>query len=81
LAGDVPAANRVVYSAVIATSKMVQIKLELSVYHEKLYIFLKKSSWSKEEGIWRPCHGALLLDRHQDDIDALLHFALSAHKE
>jgi hypothetical protein len=71
----------VVYSAVIATLKVVQIKLEVSVYEEKLYIFLKKSSWSEEEGLWRPCRGALLLDRHQDDVEALLKFALSAHKE
>ncbi len=78
-AGEVPAADRVVYSAVIATSKVVQIKLEISVYQEKLYIFLKKSSWAEDEGIWRPCRGAILLDRHQDDPDALLQFALSAH--
>jgi len=48
---------------------------------EKLYIFLKKSSWSEDEGIWRPCRGSILLDRHQDDCNALLKFALSAHKE
>jgi hypothetical protein len=75
----VPAADRVVYSAVIATSKVVQIKLEISVYQEKLYIFLKKSSWAEDEGIWRPCCSAILLDRHQDDPDALLQFALLAH--
>ncbi len=81
-AGEVSViADGVVYGAVIATSKVVQIKLEVSVYQEKLYIFLKKSSWSEEEGLCRPCHGALLLDRHQDDVEALLKFALSAHKE
>jgi hypothetical protein len=78
-APDVP--DEIIYSAVIATSKVVQIKLEVSVYHGKLYIFLKKSSWSEEDGLWRPCRGAVLLDRHQDDPKALLQFALSAHKE
>jgi hypothetical protein len=73
--------DEVIYSAVIATSKVVQIKLEVSVYHGKLYIFLKKSSWSEEDGLWRPCRGAVLLDRHQDDPKVLLQFALSAHKE
>jgi len=77
----VPATDRVVYSAVIATSKVVQIKLEVSVYNGKLYIFLKKSSWSEEDGLWRPCRGAVLLDRYQDDPNVLLQFALSAHKE
>jgi hypothetical protein len=79
VAPDVP--DEIIYSAVIATSKVVQIKLEVSVYHGKLYIFLKKSSWSEEDGLWRPCRGAVLLDRHQDDPKALLQFALSAHKE
>jgi hypothetical protein len=78
-APDVP--DEIIYSAVIATSKVVQIKLEVSVYHGKLYIFLKKSSWSEEDGLWRPCRGAVLLDRHQDDPKVLLQFALSAHKE
>jgi len=73
--------DEVIYSAVIATSKVVQIKLEVSVYNGKLYIFLKKSSWSEEDGLWRPCRGAVLLDRHQDDPKVLLQFALSAHKE
>ena len=73
--------DEVIYSAVIATSKVVQIKLEVSVYHGKLYVFLKKSSWSEEDGLWRPCRGAVLLDRHQDDPKVLLQFALSAHKE
>ena len=73
--------DEVIYSAVIATSKVVQIKLEVSVYKGKLYIFLKKSSWSEEDGLWRPCRGAVLLDRHQDDPKVLLQFALSAHKE
>jgi len=73
--------DEVIYSAVIATSKVVQIKLEVSVYNGKLYIFLKKSSWSEEDGLWRPCRGAVLLDRHQDDPNVLLQFALSAHKE
>jgi len=73
--------DKVIYSAVIATSKVVQIKLEVSVYNGKLYIFLKKSSWSEEDGLWRPCRGAVLLDRHQDDPNVLLQFALSAHKE
>ena len=78
-APDVP--DEIIYSAVIATSKVVQIKLEVSVYHGKLYVFLKKSSWSEEDGLWRPCRGAVLLDRHQDDPKVLLQFALSAHKE
>ncbi len=73
--------DEVIYSAVIATSKVVQIKLEVSVYQQKLYIFLKKSSWSEEDGLWRPCRGAVLLDHHQDDANVLLQFALSAHKE
>jgi hypothetical protein len=73
--------DEVIYSVVIATSKVVQIKLEVSVYNGKLYIFLKKSSWSEEDGLWRPCRGAVLLDRHQDDPNVLLQFALSAHKE
>jgi hypothetical protein len=73
--------DEVIYSAVIATSKVVQIKLEVSVYKGKLYIFLKKSSWSEGDGLWRPCCGAVLLDRHQDDPNVLLQFALSAHKE
>ena len=73
--------DEVIYSAAIATSKVVQIKLEVSVYNGKLYIFLKKSSWSEEDGLWRPCRGAVLLDRHQDDPKVLLQFALSAHKE
>jgi len=79
VAPDVP--DEIIFSAVIATSKVVQIKLEVSVYKGKLYIFLKKSSWSEEDGMWRPCRGAVLLDRHQDDPNALLQFALSAHKE
>ena len=79
VAPDVP--DEIIDSAVIATSKVVQIKLEVSVYHCKLYIFLKKSSWSEEDGLWRPCRGAVLLDRHQDDPKVLLQFALSAHKE
>ena len=79
VAPDVP--DEIIDSAVIATSKVVQIKLEVSVYHGKLYIFLKKSSWSEEDGLWRPCRGAVLLDRHQDDPKVLLQFALSAHKE
>ena len=79
VAPDIP--DEIIYSAVIATSKVVQIKLEVSVYHGKLYIFLKKSSWSEEDGLWRPCRGAVLLDRHQDDPNVLLQFALSAHKE
>ena len=78
-APDVP--DEIIYSAVIATSKVVQIKLEVSVYNGKLYVFLKKSSWSEEDGLWRPCRGAVLLDRHQDDPKVLLQFALSAHKE
>ena len=73
--------SEVIYSIIIASSKVMQVKLEASVYQEKLYIFLKKSSWAENEGIWRPCHGSILLDRHQDDCNALLKFALSAHKE
>ncbi len=73
--------SEVIYSIIIASSKVMQVKLEVSVYHEKLYIFLKKSSWAEDEGIWRPCHGSILLDHHQDDCNALLKFALSAHKE
>jgi hypothetical protein len=73
--------SEVIYSIIIASSKVMQVKLEVSVYQEKLYIFLKKSSWAEDEGIWRPCHGSILLDRHQDDCNALLKFALSAHKE
>jgi hypothetical protein len=72
--------HEVIYSVNIATTKVLQINLEISVYKEKLYIFLKKSSWAEEEGgIWRPCCGNVLLDRYQDDPEALLQFALSAH--
>jgi hypothetical protein len=73
------AVSKVIYSIIIASSKVVQVKLEVSDYQEKLYIFLKKSSWAEDEGIWRPCRGSILLDRHHDDCDALLKFALSAH--
>jgi hypothetical protein len=75
-AGDLPVVNEVVFSVTIATSKVVQGTLEISVYQEKLYSFLKKLSWSEEEGIWKPCRGAILLDRHQDDPDSLLQFAM-----
>ena len=71
--------SEVIYSIIIASSKVVQVKLEVSDYQEKLYIFLKKSSWAKDEGIWRPCRGSILLDCHHDDRYALLKFALSAH--
>ena len=72
--------DEVIYSVNIATSKVLQINLEVSVYKGKLYIFLKKSNWAEEEGgIWRPCRGNVLLDRYQDDPEALLQFALSAH--
>ncbi len=80
-AGGTEAVDEVIYSINIATSKVLQISLEISVYKEKLYIFLKKSSWAEEEGIYRPCRGTILLDCYQDDPDALLQFALSAHKE
>jgi len=74
--------DEVIYSVNIATSKVLQINLEISVYKGKLYIFLKKSSWAEEEGgIWRPCRGNVLLDRYQDDPEALLQFALSAHQK
>ena len=73
--------SEVIYSIIIASSKVMQVKLEVSVYQEKLYIFLKKSSWAEDELIWRPCCDAILLDRHHNDHDALLQFALSAHKE
>ena len=73
--------SEVIYNIIIASSKVMQVKLEVSVYQEKLYIFLKKSSWAEDEGIWRPCRGSILLNRHQDDCNALLKFALSAHKE
>jgi hypothetical protein len=42
--------DEVIYSVNIATSKVLQINLEISVYKGKLYIFLKKSSWAEEEG-------------------------------
>ena len=71
--------DEVICSVNIATTKVLQINLEISVYKGKLYIFLKKSSWAEEEGIWRPCRGTLLLDHYQDDPKALLQFALSAH--
>jgi hypothetical protein len=71
--------DEVIYSVNIATTKVLQINLDVSVYKGKLYIFLKKSSWDEDELIWRPCHGTLLLDRYQDDPEALLQFALSAH--
>ena len=72
--------DEVIYSVNIATTKVLQINLEISVYKGKLYIFLKKSSWAEEEGgIWRPYHGNVLLDRYQDNPKALLQFALSAH--
>jgi hypothetical protein len=80
-AGGAKVADQVIYSVNIATTKVLQINLEISVYKEKLYIFLKKSSWAEEEGIWRPCRGTLLLDRYQDDPEALLSFALSAHAQ
>jgi hypothetical protein len=75
--------DEVIYSVNIATSKVLQINLEVSVYKGKLYIFLKKSNWAEEEGggIWRPCRGNVLLDRYQDDPEALLQFALSAHQK
>jgi hypothetical protein len=75
--------DEVIYSVNIATSKVLQINLEISVYKGKLYIFLKKSNWAEEEegGIWRPCRGNVLLDRYQDDPEALLQFALSAHQK
>jgi hypothetical protein len=73
--------DEVIYSVNIATTKVLQINLEVSVYKGKLYIFLKKSSWAEEEGIWRPCRGNVLLDRYQDDPEALLQFALSAHAQ
>ena len=43
--------SEVIYSIIIASSKVMQVKLEASVYQEKLYIFLKKSSWAEDEGI------------------------------
>jgi len=75
--------DEVIYSVNIATSKVLQINLEVSVYKGKLYIFLKKSNWAEEEegGIWRLCRGNVLLDRYQDDPEALLQFALSAHQK
>ena len=75
--------DEVIYSVNIATSKVLQINLEISVYKGKLYIFLKKSNWAEEEGgIWRLCRGNVLLDRYQDDPEALLQFALSvAHQK
>jgi hypothetical protein len=42
--------DEVIYSVNIATSKVLQINLEISVYKGKLYIFLKKSNWAEEEG-------------------------------
>ncbi len=71
--------DEVIYSINIATTKVLQINLEVSVYKGKLYIFLKKSSWAEDELIWRPCRGNVLLDCYQDDPKALLQFALSAH--
>ncbi len=75
--------DEVIYSVNIATSKVLQINLEVSVYKGKLYIFLKKSNWAEEEegGIWRLCRGNVLLDRYQDDPEAPLQFALSAHQK
>ena len=65
--GALAAEDEVIYSLNIATTKVLQINLEISVYKGKLYIFLKKSSWAEEEGgIWRPCRGNVLLDRYQD---------------
>ncbi len=79
-AGGAKVADQVIYSINIATTKVLQINLEISVYKEKLYIFLKKSSWAeKEGGIWRPCRVNVLLDCYQDDPEALLQFAVSAH--
>jgi hypothetical protein len=75
------AANKVIYSVTIASSKLMQVKLEITVSQIRIYIFLKKSRWHEEEGMWRPCGGAILLDHHHDDPDALLQFALSAHEE
>ena len=80
-AAEAEADDEIIYSVNIATSKVLQINLEVSVYKGKLYIFLKKSSWADDELIWRPCRGNVLLDRYQDDPEALLQFALSAHKE
>jgi hypothetical protein len=80
-AGGTEAVDEVIYSINIATSKVLQINLEISVYKEKLYIFLKKSSWAEEEGIWRPCRGTILLNCYQDDHDAVTQFALSAPNE
>jgi hypothetical protein len=60
---------------------VLQINLEISLFKGKLYIFVKKSSWAEDELIWRPCRGTLPLDRYQDDPDALLQFALSAHND
>jgi hypothetical protein len=75
------AQDEVIYSLNIVTTKVLQINLEISLYKGKLYIFVKKSSWDEEEGIWRPCHGTLPLDRYQDDPDALLSFVLLTHND
>ncbi len=80
-AAETEAEDEIIYSVNIATTKVLQINLEVSVYKGKLYIFLKKSSWADDELIWRPCRGNVLLDRYQDDHEALLQFVLSAHKE
>jgi hypothetical protein len=87
-AAEAEAEDEIIYSVNIATTKVLQINWEVSVYKGKLYIFLKKSSWALEEeggdpnrGTWRPCRGNVLLDRYQDDPEALLQFTLSAHKE
>jgi hypothetical protein len=87
-AAEAKAEDEIICSVNIATTKVLQINLEVSVYKGKLYIFLKKSSWALAEeggdpniGTWRPCRGNILLDRYQDDPEVLLQFALSAHKE
>jgi hypothetical protein len=77
--------NKVIYCVTIASSKMMQIKLEISVYQEKLYIFLKKFSLQQdaqeEEGMLQPCRGSILFDCTQDHPNDLLQFVLSDHKE
>jgi hypothetical protein len=75
------AEDEVLYTLNIATTKVLQINLEISLYKGKLYIFVKKSSWADDELIWRPCRGTFSLDRYQDDPEALLSFVLSAHND
>ena len=68
------------YHQTMSKAKAQLVTLEVSMYRERYYLFLKKYFKESPDSVkWSPCKGAVMFDPQYDDPDNLLEFVLAAN--